>query len=135
MSRRALSLCCLLGVVSLLTLFAHSAPAQQRSRLEAIRERGALTCGVMPKVEGFSYVDGRGRYTGFDVDICRAMAAAIFGSPDRVRFTEVTSIFAFLGNREIDVVSRRLTWGMSREQAGVLFGPITFYDGQGFLVP
>ena len=90
---------------------------------------------MWPKVEGFSFVDRSGRYTGFDVDICRAVAAAIFGDPDKVRFVEVTSVFAFLGMREIDVVSRRLTWGMSREQSGVLFGPITFYDGQTFLVP
>ena len=120
----------------LLTLLVAGVSAQPRQpRLEQIRQRGQLTCGVWPKVEGFSFVDRDGRYTGFDVDICRAVAAAIFGDPDKVRFVEVASVFAFLGMREIDVVSRRLTWGMSREQSGVLFGPITFYDGQTFLVP
>ena len=120
----------------LLILLVGSATGQPRqSRLEQIRQRGHLTCGVWPKVEGFSFVDRGGRYTGFDVDICRAVTAAIFGDPNKIRFVEVNSVFAFLGMREIDVVSRRLTWGMSREQSGVLFGPITFYDGQTFLVP
>ena len=114
---------------------ATSATAQRSSRLDTIRQRGSVTCGVMPKVEGFSHVDSNGRFTGFDVDICRAVAAAVFGDPGRVRFVEVTSVYAFLGQRDIDIVSRRLTWGMSREQFGVLFGPISFYDGQGFLVP
>ena len=120
----------------LLTLLHASVAAQPRPpRLDVIRARGHLTCGVWPKVEGFSFVDRTGRYLGFDVDICRAVAAAVFGDPEKVRFVEVTSVFAFLGMREIDMVSRRLTWGMSREQSGVLFGPITFYDGQTFLVP
>jgi general L-amino acid transport system substrate-binding protein len=121
----------------LITFIAAGATAQptKQPRLEAIRERGHLTCGVWPKVEGFSVVDRNGRYAGFDVDICRALAAGVLGSPDKVRFVQVASVFAFLGTRDIDVVSRRLTWGMSREQFGVLFGPITFYDGQGFLVP
>ena len=115
--------------------FATAAAAQAPSRLDAVRQRGALTCGVLPKVQGFSHVDLSGRYTGFDVDICRALAAAIFGDPEKVRFVEVGTIYAFIAQRGIDVVSRRLTWGMSREQFGVLFGPVTFYDGQGFLVP
>jgi general L-amino acid transport system substrate-binding protein len=123
-----------LGVV-VAAAFATAAAAQPPSRLDAVRQRGALTCGVLPKVEGFSQVDLNGRYTGFDVDICRALAAAIFGDPGKVRFVEVATIYAFIGQRGIDVVSRRLTWGMSREQFGVLFGPVTFYDGQGFLVP
>lgn len=112
-----------------------AAQSQQPSRLASIRQRGVLMCGVLPKVEGFSQVDKNGRFTGFDVDMCRAMAASVLGSADKVRFVQVTSVYAFLGTRDIDVVSRRLTWGMSREQFGVLFGPITFYDGQGFLVP
>jgi general L-amino acid transport system substrate-binding protein len=121
---------------ALMLLLADANATQPRQpRLETIRQRGHLTCGVWPKVEGFSFVDKQGRYAGFDVDICRAVAAAVFGDPDKVRFVEVSSVYAFLGMREIDMVSRRLTWGMSREQTGVLFGPITFYDGQTFLVP
>jgi general L-amino acid transport system substrate-binding protein len=122
---------------ALITLIATAVAAQpsRQPRLDLIRQRGHLTCGVWPKVEGFSFVDRSGRYTGFDVDICRAVAAAIFGDPDKVRFVEVASVYAFLGTQETDMVSRRLTWGMSREQSAVLFGPITFYDGQTFLVP
>lgn len=112
-----------------------TATAQAAPRLEAIRARGVVTCGVTPRVAGFSQVDRNGKYSGFDVDICRAVAAAIFGAPDRVRYVQASSIREFLASSDIDIVSRRLTWTMEREALGVLFGPIMFFDGQGFLVP
>lgn len=109
--------------------------AQTTPRLEAIQRRGVLTCGVSPGVAGFAEVDGQGRYTGLDVDICRALSAAIFGAPDKVRFIPAPTIAEFLRTDEIDVVSRRLTWELRREAPlGLLFGPVMFYDGQGFLV-
>jgi general L-amino acid transport system substrate-binding protein len=80
-------------------------------------------------------VDGQGRYSGLDVDICRAVAAAIFGTPGNVRYEHATSVEQFQKTPDIDVVSRRLTWSLQREAMGLLFGPVTFYDGQGFLVP
>jgi general L-amino acid transport system substrate-binding protein len=105
-------------------------------RLEGIRKRGAVTCGVHPIVPGFAEVDDDGRYTGLEIDICRALSAAIFGTPDKVNFVTVLTIADFQGNPDIDVVIRRLTWELGREAPlGLLFGPITFYDGQGFLVP
>ena len=105
------------------------------SRLELIRQRGFLTCGVETSVPGFAEVDAQGRYRGFDVDICRALAAAVFGTPDKIKFVLLSSVAEFLRTDEIDVVSRRLTWELTREAPlGLLFGPITFYDGQGFLV-
>lgn len=110
-------------------------PSSAASRLEQIRARGVVTCGVGPGVPGFSEVDNQGRYSGFDVDICRALSAAIFGQPDRVRYVIAATIQDFLKSSDIDVVSRRLTWTLTREGLGVLFGPIVFYDGQGFLVP
>lgn len=113
------------------------APAhtQPPPRLEAIRARGFLTCGVNPVVPGFAEIDARGRYRGFDIDICRALSTAILGSPDKVRFVTILNVAEFLRRDEIDLVSRRLTWELSREAPlGLLFGPITFYDGQGFLV-
>jgi general L-amino acid transport system substrate-binding protein len=105
------------------------------SRLEQIRARGVVTCGVGPGVPGFSEVDKQGRYSGFDVDICRALSAAIFGQPDRVRYLITPTIQDFLKATDIDLVSRRLTWTLMREGLGVLFGPVMFYDGQGFLLP
>jgi general L-amino acid transport system substrate-binding protein len=112
------------------------APAGAGSRLETIRARGVLTCGVEPAVPGFAEVDATGHYRGFDVDICRAVAAAIFGTPDRIRFIPARIVTEFAKSDEIDLVSRRLTWELQREAPlGLQFGPITFYDGQGFLVP
>ena len=105
------------------------------TRLETIRQRGTLGCGVEPSVPGFSDVDASGRYRGLDVDICRAMAAAIFGDADRVSYVQAPSAADFRRNDAIDVVSRRITWELRREWPyRLLFGPIVFYDGQGFLV-
>jgi general L-amino acid transport system substrate-binding protein len=104
-------------------------------RLELIQKRGFLTCGIEPTVAGFAEVDGQGRYHGFDIDVCRALAAAIFGTPNRIKFIQVNSVADFLKSNDIDVVARRLTWELRREgPLPILFGPITFYDGQGFLV-
>jgi general L-amino acid transport system substrate-binding protein len=106
-----------------------------QSRLDLVRKRGTLVCGVTPGVRGFADVDDRGQYSGLDVDVCRALAAAIFGTADKVRFVAAGTVDAFLASTEIDLVSRRLTWSLQREGLGLLFGPVTFYDGQGFLVP
>ena len=104
-------------------------------RLDRIQRRCFLTCGIEPAVAGFAEVDAQGRYRGLDIDVCRALAAVVFGSPDTVKFIEVASVAEFLKNDDIDVVSRRLTWELRREAPlPLLFGPITFYDGQGFLV-
>ena len=105
------------------------------SRVSRIRQRGFLVCGVFPGIAGFAQVDRQGHYTGFDVDICRAVAAAILGSAERIRYQPIESIDVFQRSADIDVVSRRLTWSLRREGLHVLFGPVTFYDGQGFLVP
>ena len=112
-----------------------TSPLRAQSRLDLVRERGALVCGVTPGVLGFAAVDDRGRYSGLDVDVCRAFAAAIFGTPDKVRFVAAGTVDAFLRSKEVDLVSRRLTWSLQREGLGLLFGPVTFYDGQGFMVP
>jgi general L-amino acid transport system substrate-binding protein len=104
-------------------------------RVQLIRQRGALVCGVAPGVAGFAQVDGQGHYRGLDVDICRALSAAIFGTPDRVRYERASTVEQFQQTPDIDLVSRRLTWSLQREGMGLLFGPVMFYDGQGFLVP
>src|SRR5262245_22098716 len=105
------------------------------SRVSRIRQRGFLVCGVFPGIAGFARVDSQGHYSGFDIDFCRAVAAAIVGSADRIRYQRVDSINVFQRSSDIDIVSRRLTWSLRREGLHVLFGPVTFYDGQGFLVP
>ena len=104
------------------------------SRVSRIRQRGFLVCGVFPGIAGFARVDSQGHYEGFDVDICRAVAAAILGSAERIRYQSVATIDLFQRSSDIDIVSRRLTWSLRREGLHVLFGPVTFYDGQGFLV-
>jgi general L-amino acid transport system substrate-binding protein len=104
------------------------------SRLSRIHQRGFLVCGVSPGIAGFAQVDSNGRHTGFDVDLCRAVAAAVVGSADRIRYEPIDTLDLLRRRSDIDLVSRRLTWSLRREGMGVLFGPITFYDGQGFLV-
>ena len=106
-----------------------------QGRLPLIRQRGALVCGVAPGVAGFARVDQRGRYSGLDVDVCRAVSAAIFGTPDKVRYSLASSVDQFQRTSDVDLVSRRLTWSLQREGMGLLFGPVIFYDGQGFMVP
>jgi general L-amino acid transport system substrate-binding protein len=105
------------------------------SRLSRIQQRGFLVCGVFPGIAGFAQVDSSGHYTGFDIDLCRAVAAAIVGSADRIRYEPVATLDLLKRSNDIDLVSRRLTWSLRREGMGVLFGPVTFYDGQSFLVP
>jgi general L-amino acid transport system substrate-binding protein len=91
---------------------------------------------VEPAVAGFVEVDAGGAYRGLDVDVCRAVATAILGAPDRTRFVRVTHVSELDTNLEIDIVARRLTWELRRElPLGLLFGPVVFFDGQGFLVP
>lgn len=108
---------------------------QPASRLRQILDRGVLGCGIEAAVPGFAERDAQGRYRGLDIDICRAVAAAVFGTPDKVSFIPALSVAEFRRDDRIDVVSRRLTWELRREGTErLLFGPVTFYDGQGFLV-
>lgn len=104
------------------------------SRLSRIQQRGFLVCGVFPGVAGFAQTDRDGHYKGFDIDVCRAVAAAVVGSADRIRYETVDTLDLLKRSSDVDLVSRRLTWSLRREGMGVLFGPVTFYDGQGFLV-
>jgi general L-amino acid transport system substrate-binding protein len=115
--------------------FCMSTAAMAGPRLDLIQKRGFINCGIEENIPGFSEIDSKGRHRGFDIDICRAIAAAVFGTADKIKFIPVSNAAEFLKNDDIDVVSRRLTWELRREAAlPLLFGPITFYDGQGFLV-
>lgn len=109
----------------------------QASRLETIKSRGKLICGVDGKIPGFSFVDQTGKYSGLDVDVCRAVAAAIFDDPNAVEFRNLDSTerFTALNSGEVDVLSRNTTWTISRDTSGGMeFAPTTFFDGQGVLV-
>lgn len=105
--------------------------------LAAVRRRGRLNCGVHEGLVGFAYTDNRGRWRGFDVDFCRATAAAVLGDPDAVRFVPLTANqrFEALNEGRIDVLWRNTSWTMGRDVAGrVDFAGINYFDGQGFLV-
>jgi general L-amino acid transport system substrate-binding protein len=105
--------------------------------LKAVKERGSLTCGVSQGLYGFSAPDDKGNWSGFDVDLCRAIAAAIFNDPGKVKYVPLSAgeRFAALKSGAVDVLSRNTTWTMSRETSlGLSFVAVTYYDGQGFLV-
>ncbi len=104
---------------------------------EAVRARGTLICGVNTGLAGFAQPDSQGVWRGFDVDYCRAYAAAIFGDPNKVRYVPTTAQnrFTALQSGEVDVLSRNTTWTLSRDTSlGFDFTGTNFYDGQGFMV-
>src|SRR3954469_7285404 len=105
--------------------------------LRAVKERGTLNCGVSQGLLGFSSMDDKNVWTGFDVDICRAVATAIFGDATKVTFIPLDAVgrFAALQSSKVDVLSRNSTWTMSRETSlGLMFAGVSYYDGQGFLL-
>ena len=104
--------------------------------LTAVRSRGRLNCGVHPGLVGFSYMDHQGRWRGFDVDFCRATAAAVLGNPDAVRFVPLTNAerLPALSSGRVDVLWRNTSRTLSRDGAGFTFPGTNYYDGQGFLV-
>jgi general L-amino acid transport system substrate-binding protein len=114
-----------------------SAGAAGAQTLKAVQDRGHLVCGVSSGIYGFSFPDDKGNWTGFDVDFCRAIAAAVFNDAGKVTFVPLsaTERFPALQAGRIDVLSRNSTWTMSREMVLKLnFAAINYYDGQGFLV-
>jgi general L-amino acid transport system substrate-binding protein len=114
-----------------------SSVAAQAQMLKRVMDRGALICGVTQGLPGFSLPDDRGNWTGFDVDFCRAMAAAIFNDASKVKFSPLSAKdrFTALQSGEIDVLARVTSWTLSRDTAlGLNFAAVTYYDGQGFLI-
>ena len=100
------------------------------------KPKGVVTCGLGDNVAGFSQHEAGKNWSGFDVDLCRAIAAAILGDPAKAAFRPIDVLPRFLQSNDIDVVLRGLTWTFGREaRSDVRFGPIVFYDGQTFLVP
>ena len=105
--------------------------------LDAVKARGWLACGVSQGLPGFSNPDDKGRWRGIDVDVCRAVAAAVLGAADKVHYSALSSKerFTALQSGEIDLLSRNTTWTQTRDTAlGLNFAGVTYYDGQGFMV-
>jgi len=112
-------------------------PAAYAGTLDTVKDQGFFNCGVSQGVPGFSNPDENGNWSGIDVDVCRAVSAAIFGNPDKVKYVPLTAKerFTALQSGEIDVLSRNTTWTLSRDaQIGLEFAGVNFYDGQGFMV-
>lgn len=113
-------------------------PAQAGKTLDGIRSRGQVVCGVHTGLAGFSAPDASGRWMGLDVDICRAIAAAVLGDTDKVKYVPLTAQqrFTAVQSGEVDVLSRNTTFTLSREAVqGLHPTAVTYYDGQGFIVP
>ena len=107
------------------------------NRLDVVKNRGSLICGVNGQLPGFSSVDSDGNYSGMDVDLCRAVASALFDDPNAVEFRNLNAEERFIAvqSGQIDLLSRNTTWTLNRDAVeGMDFTPITFYDGQGLLV-
>jgi len=112
-------------------------PSAFAGTLDTVKDQGFFNCGVSQGVPGFSNPDSNGNWSGIDVDVCRAVSAAIFGNPDKVKYVPLTAKerFTALQSGEIDVLSRNTTWTLSRDaQIGLEFAGVNFYDGQGFMV-
>ncbi len=106
--------------------------------LEAIKQKDQISCGVNTGLAGFGSADSQGKWTGLDVDICRAIASAVLGSADKVRFVPLSAPqrFTALQSGEIDILSRNTTFSLTRDASlGLNQTAVTFYDGQGFMVP
>ena len=111
-------------------------PAIGGERLQAVLDRGKLICGVHGTFQGFGFVDSAGAWSGFDVDFCRAWAAALFNDANAVEFRGLSAQarFTALQSGEVDVLSRNSTWTWTRDaELGLTFGPVTFYDGQAIM--
>ncbi len=128
----------LAAVAVIATTAALSMPAFAGKTLDAIKARDTVACGVNTGLAGFSAADSKGEWSGLDVDICRAVAAATLGDPTKVKFVPLNAQqrFTALQSGEIDVLSRNTTFTMSRDASlGLHTTGVTYYDGQGFMVP
>jgi len=114
-----------------------AASAASAATLDDVKAKGFLQCGVNTSLAGFSAPNDKGEWTGLDVDFCRAVAAAVFGDGNAVKFTGLSAKdrFTALQSGEVDILSRNTTWTVSRDTAlGLNFAGVTYYDGQGFMI-
>ncbi|MGM3172805.1 MULTISPECIES: amino acid ABC transporter substrate-binding protein [Dickeya] len=123
-------------LVASASLFAFINQAHAGATLDAIQKKGFVQCGISDGLPGFSYADANGKYSGIDVDVCRGVAAAVFGDASKVKYTPLTAKerFTALQSGEVDILSRNTTWTSSRDGGmGLAFTGVTYYDGIGFL--
>lgn len=128
----------LLSMAALLAASAIATPALAGATLDAVKKRGHVLCGVNTSAPGFSSADSQGNWHGLDVNICRSVAAAVLGDADKVKFVPLSSPqrFTALQAGEIDILARNTTWTMTRDASqGAVFVAVSYYDGQGFIVP
>jgi general L-amino acid transport system substrate-binding protein len=128
---------CVVIRVALAALLGAVATAASAQTLNTVKSRGLLHCGANGTLAGFGLPDAQGRWTGLDVEFCRALAAAIFNDPTKIKFVPLTAKdrFTALQSGEVDVLSRNTTWTSSRDTSlGLNFTAINYYDGQGFMV-
>lgn len=128
-----------LATTALAAMFSVGDTAQAGETLNAVKAKGFLQCGVNNSgLPGFAQVDDKGAWAGLDVDVCRAVAAAVFGDASKVKYTPTSGKdrFTALQSKEIDLLSRNSTWTVSRDSSlGLDFVAVNYYDGQGFMVP
>ncbi len=128
----------MLATAACMMLAAGTERAAAQTTFDAVKAKGYVQCGVNVGLAGFSQPDSRGEWKGIDVDMCRAVAAAMFGDATKVRYTPLTAQqrFTALQSGEIDVLSRNTTWTATRDSSlGLNFAGVIYYDGQGFMVP
>jgi general L-amino acid transport system substrate-binding protein len=129
----------LLATAVSLAVISQSGHALAGKDLDAVKARGTLICGVAAGgLAGFMVADSQGRWTGLDVDVCRAVAATVFGDSEKVKYVPLSpqQRFAALQSGEVDMLSNNSTWTLTRDTAlGLDFTGVTYYDGQGFMVP
>ena len=108
---------CATVALAIATGIGAAAPAQAGPTLDKVKQAGALTCGVPTGIPGFAQPDNQGKYAGFDVDICRAISAALFGEPDKVKYVPLTAQqrFTALQSGEVDILSNNTTWTLLRD--------------------
>ena len=119
-------------------LAAATLPAHAGKTIDTIKQRGQMICGVNPGLAGFSIADSQGNWSGLDVDICKAVAATLLGDATKIKWTPLSAQqrFTALQSGEIDMLSRNTTWTLTRDASlGLHFAGVTYYDGQGFMVP
>ncbi len=126
-----------IGLLGATAAFSMMMGSVQAGTLDDVKRKGSLTCGVSTGLPGFSNANSKNVWSGLDVDVCRAVAAAVLGDAGKVKYTPLTAKerFTALQSGEIDMLSRNTTWTHTRDTSlGINFAGVNYYDGQGFMV-
>src|SRR6185437_15746216 len=136
-AKRGLKMKRIVSILALTVAAAFVTQAASAQTLKQVKDRGTLNCGANGSLAGFGLPDAQGNWKGLDVDLCRAIAAAVLGDGNKIKFTALTAKdrFTALQSGEVDVLVRNTTWTSSREAAlGLEFTGVDYFDGQGFMV-